>query len=402
MSRFQVSNLATFNGAENFIERRGLDKFGVGVLVVAAVVALFGDSAITRLSAGYLVAFMFFLSISLGAMFFVILHHLVGSTWSVAIRRVAELLMAPITLLGVLSLPILVPLLLGGAELYSWNNAELRVTDPLVAGKTPYLNAPFFVLRCMFYFAAWAGIAAYFSRLSRRQDEVPGPELTERMRRSSGPAMLAFAATVNFAAFDLLMSLDSHWFSSIFGIYFFAGCAVAIFATLRIVLFIAQRYGRMCTEVTVEHYHDLGKLLFGFTCFWGYIAFSQYILIWYANIPEETFWYAARQKGVWAAISLALILGHFVLPFFGMMSRKVRRNRTVLVGWACVLLAMHWVDLIWLVLPSVKVEPGIVQLLCFIGLGSLWIATVLREMASSRLVPLGDPSLPDSIRFHAE
>ena len=402
MSRFQVSKLATFNGAEDFIERRGLDKFGVGVLVVAAVIALFGDSAITRFSAGYLVAFMFFLSISLGAMFFVILHYLVGSTWSVAIRRVAELLMAPITLLGVLSLPILVPLLLGGAELYSWNNAELRVTDPLVAGKTPYLNAPFFVLRCMIYFAAWAGISAYFSRLSRRQDEVPGPELTERMRRSSGPAMLAFAVTVNFAAFDLLMSLDPHWFSSIFGIYFFAGCAVAIFAALPIVLFVAQRYGRMCTEVTVEHYHDLGKLLFGFTCFWGYIAFSQYILIWYANIPEETFWYAARQEGVWAAISLALILGHFVLPFFGMMSRKVRRNRTVLVGWACVLLLMHWVDLIWLVLPSVKVGPGIVQLLCFIGLGSLWVATVLREMIASRLVPLGDPSLPDSIRFHAE
>ena len=402
MSRFQVSKLATFNGAEDFIERRGLDKFGVGVLIVAAVIALFGDSAITRFSAGYLVAFMFFLSISLGAMFFVILHYLVGSTWSVAIRRVAELLMAPITLLGVLSLPILVPLLLGGAELYSWNNAELRVTDPLVAGKTPYLNAPFFVLRCMIYFAAWAGISAYFSRLSRRQDEVPGPELTERMRRSSGPAMLAFAVTVNFAAFDLLMSLDPHWFSSIFGIYFFAGCAVAIFAALPIVLFVAQRYGRMCTEVTVEHYHDLGKLLFGFTCFWGYIAFSQYILIWYANIPEETFWYAARQEGVWAAISLALILGHFVLPFFGMMSRKVRRNRTVLVGWACVLLLMHWVDLIWLVLPSVKVGPGIVQLLCFIGLGSLWVATVLREMIASRLVPLGDPSLPDSIRFHAE
>jgi len=399
------SQPATAGIVDFLVERRGLEKAGIGFLVIATVIAFFEDSPLGKLSAAYLVAFMFFLSISLGAMFFVVLQHLVGAEWSVAIRRIAEILMAPIGLLGVLSLPILVPLLLGSSYPYWWNNALLRVDDYIVSKKTPYLEATFFVFRCMIYFGVWKIISSYFSRLSRLQDGSPRADLTEQMQRKSAPSMLCFAITVNFAAFDFLMSVDPHWFSSIFGVYYFAGCAVALFATLPIFLFIAQRSGRLGSEVTVEHYHDLGKLLFGFTAFWGYIAFSQYVLIWYANIPEETVWYGARQKGIWMVVSLLLIVGHFVLPFFGLMSRKVRRNRPALLGWACFLLLMHWIDLIWLVLPSVpgaKTGVGLVDLLCLLGLGGLWSASVLRESYAAQLIPIGDPALPESIRFHAE
>ena len=183
------------------------------------------------------------------------------------------------------------------------------------------------MLRGIGYFAVWILIARYFWRSSLGQDLTHDPVPTEKMRKFSGPAMLAFALTINFAAFDWLMSLDPHWFSTIFGIYFFAGCAVAIFAALPIFAAILQWSGYVTREISDDHYHDMGKLLFGFMMFWAYIAFSQYLLIWYANIPEETFWFLLRQRGGWQFVGLLLIFGHFVLPFFGLMTRSARRSR---------------------------------------------------------------------------
>ena len=215
--------------------------------------------------------------------------------------------------------------------------------------------------------------------------------------------MIAFAATVNFATFDWLMSLDPHWFSTIFGIYFFAGAVVAVFATLTLVSALLQRFGYLDRAITVEHYHDLGKLLFGFMFFWAYIAFSQFLLIWYANIPEETVWYLHRQQHGWQYVGILLIAGHFLLPFFGLMSRSARRNQSVLVFWSVFLLAMHWVDLYWLVIPTVspeRVSLGAMELLTLLGIGAIWVGAFAGKLEGTALVPTGDPHLGESLAFH--
>jgi hypothetical protein len=279
----------------------------------------------------------------------------------------------------------------------------VRRSDPLIQGKVAYLNAPFFAIRCVLYLSAWILLARFYLRNSLRQDTTADPSLTAQMRRWSGPSLILFALTVNFAAFDWLMSLDAHWFSTIFGVYYFAGCAVAIFAALPLAVVWLQRNGYLAPQVTTEHYHDLAKLLFGFIFFWAYIAFSQYLLIWYANIPEETGWFYVRQHGGWQYVSLLLIFGHFLIPFLGLMSRSVRRHRPTLVFWCVFMLAMHWIDLFWLVMPTASPDsavPAATDILCLLGVGALWLASVLRVAPSVRLLPTGDPHLQDSLAFH--
>lgn len=215
--------------------------------------------------------------------------------------------------------------------------------------------------------------------------------------------MLAFAISVNFAAFDLLMSLDPHWFSTIYGIYFFSGCVVASLAALTLLVVFLQSHGMLRREVTIEHFHDLGKLLFGFVFFWGYIAFSQYLLIWYANIPEETGWYAVRQQHGWQFIGLSLLVGHLILPFCGLMSRAARRNRQALVVWSAFLLVMHAIDLYWLIVPTVSpanARPSLFDGLCLLGVTLIWLSVTLKALGKYRLLSSGDPYLEHSIAFH--
>ena len=363
-------------------------------LVVGLVMSVAGDF-VPRFAHAYLLGVTFCLSISLGALFFVILQHLTNAKWSVTSRRIAELLAAPIPVLGVLFVPVLISLFAGSHALYHWNDAEAVAHDVLLQHKTPFLNAPFFAIRCVLYFAAWSVMSAFFLRNSVALDSGRHDSL-QRMRRYSGPAMLVYALTVNFAAFDLLMSLDPHWFSTIYGVYFFGGSAVAFFAALPLLVMFVQSKGVLKEAVTVEHFHDFGKLLFGFVFFWAYIAFSQYLLIWYANIPEETGWFSVRQNNGWQFVSLSLLVAHFALPFAGLMSRGVRRSRTLLAGWCVFLLVFHAVDLYWLIMPSVSPEtatPSWVDLLCLVGVTSIWVGVLLRALLKHNLLSTGDPNL---------
>jgi hypothetical protein len=223
------------------------------------------------------------------------------------------------------------------------------------------------------------------------------------MQKWSGPAMIVFALTVCFASFDWLMSLDPHWFSTIYGVYFFTGAVVGFLAFVTLASLLLERVGVLAGVVTVEHYHDLGKLLFAFVFFWAYIAFSQYLLIWYANIPEETGWYLVRQNGGWQWVSLLLLFGHFVLPFLGLISRHAKRHRSVLAGWALWMLLMHWIDLYWLVMPSdapQRVPLPVGEILVFVGIGSLYLSLLIRIASRGSLVPTADPRLDESLAFH--
>ncbi len=267
---------------------------GVG-LAAAAVIGLASDHGGERFFHSFLVSFCFFLSLSLGALFFVILQHLTRSGWSVVVRRLAEGIAANLFWLAGMAVLVVI----GMGKLYHWTHADVVAADALLQGKSAYLNPTFFVVRMAIYFGVWVLLARFFLTSSIRQDQSGDVSLTHRMQRFSAPAMLLYGVTVTFAAFDLLMSLDPHWFSTIFGVYYFSGCVVGFFALLTLVVFAVQRSGRLTKAITVEHYHDLGKLIFAFVVFWAYIAFSQYMLIWYANIPEETAWMLAYQVSMY-------------------------------------------------------------------------------------------------------
>lgn len=374
--------------------------------LVMAVVGLGGSLALGfaseearhQLWHSWLVGALFALSIALGGLFFVLIHHSTQAGWSVVVRRIAEHAMATLPFLALL----FVPLLFGMGDLFHWSHADLVKQDHLLAHKEPYLNVTFFVIRTAFYFAVWCAMAIWFSRLSRRQDETGDHELTRRMRRASPPGLLLFALTVTFFSFDWLMSLNPHWYSTIFGLYFFAGSAMAFFAFLALATIAARRAGLLVEVVSAEHQHDIGKLLFTFVAFWTYMAFSQYLLIWYANLPEETVFFAQRFTGSWFKASVGLALGHFVIPFFLLLPRTVKRNARALAAAAVWLLAMQLLDLYWLVMPNLHpagMDPSLLDAAALIGCCGVFLAAFGGALRRRALVPLRDPRLPESLTF---
>lgn len=355
-----------------------------------------------RAMLSYLVAFCYFLSVMLGGLFFVLINHVTRAGWSVVVRRFAEAVAANAPLMGILVLPIVVPILMGKDLLYEWTHLTHVQGDALLTGKQPYLNVPFFTIRMVVYFAVWSLMGTWFFRQSVRQDESADPELTVRMQSASAPGLFAFAITLTFAAFDLLMSLEPHWFSTMWGVYYFAGSVLCFLATLPLMTAFAQRAGALKGLVTVEHYHDMGKLVFAFIVFWAYIAFSQYMLIWYANIPEETIWFLERQTGQWAAFSWFLFLGHFIVPFLALISRIPKRRKATLLIGACWMLLMHWVDLYYLIMPHAsegQVPLSLLDLTAWLGVGGLFVAATATRLRGRSLVPKGDPRLAESLAF---
>ena len=283
--------------------------------------------------------------------------------------------------------------------------------DSLIAKKEPYLNAPFFVGRQIFYFVLWFFMARYFYKRSVAQDRASDNAPMAPLRWWSGPAMLVFALSINFASMDWLMTLNPTWYSTILGVYFFAGCAISIFASLAILIWFLQSRGVLTSSITAEHRHDVGKLLFGFVFFWGYISFSQFLLIWYAAIPEEFQWYAARQidpslTGISRATALLFVF-HLIIPFLGVMSRFVRRQKTLLAGWGVYMLVMHWFDLYYIIAPQSVIEGDwqvtafdlVVTLAITAGMACLYVATLLWIAAGNWLIPVRDPRLELSLNF---
>ncbi len=377
----------------------GLLGGGVGLLSLGLAL---GWSNRTVLSASYLVSFCFFLSISLGALFFVALQHTVHAGWSVTTRRLAEILAANTVLMLVLFLPILLPVLGGTSVLYEWTDAQAVAESELLQHKAPYLNGPFFGFRALLYFAVWITAARFFLNRSTQQDASGDPEITRRMEKAAPPILVLFGLTITFAAFDWMMSIDPEWFSTIYGLYYFSGAAVGCFAVLILVALGLQRAGRLTQAISVEHYHDLGKLLLGFVFFWGYMAFSQYMLIWYANIPEESVWYLARQSGQWGWFSLGLLFGHLLIPFVGLLSREVKRRTCLLGAWAAWILLFHWIDMYWLVVPTFshnEVPLGLMDVCLAVGMGLLFVAGLLNTARGRALVPVKDPRLDESLAF---
>lgn len=375
--------------------RFGITALGAGVLgVILSVIGAFTDTQ--TFFASWLTAFAFWTTIVLGALFFVMLHHATGAVWSVVTRRAAEAMSMTMPML----LLCFIPLLFGLHDLFHWTHAEEVAGDHLLQWKSPYLNTTFFIIRAVVYFAAWIGLAWALNRISLAQDRDQDPAHTLTLRKLSAGGLFLFAFTLTFAAFDWLMSLEPHWYSTIFGVYVFSGGFLTALAV--IVLFFQYLRGSniLTDEVTIDHYHDYGRMIFAFTVFWAYIGGSQYYLIWYANLPEETMWYLARWEDGWYVVSLLLIFGHFMIPFVTLLFFRLKRNLTVLRFIAVLLVVMHFVDMFWLVMPTFS-DGGVhfswMHLTSVIGIGGLVLWLFWTRYTAHRAIPVYDPKLEDSI-----
>jgi hypothetical protein len=346
----------------------------------------------------YLTAFAFVVSIAVGGLFWVMLHHVTGAGWSVVVRRFMEHFARALPWMAILFLP----LVWGTTWLYAWSDASRCASDPIWLAKRGWLNVPFFWVRSAVYLSAWAVLGPWLARLSARQDETADPALTLRMRAISAPGMIVLGVTTTFAAFDWLMSLDYRWYSSIFGVYFWIDSILGSLAALILVVVGFRSAGLLGRTVTAEHLHDLGKLLLAFTIFWAYIAFSQYLLIWYANQPEETTWFLVRRSEGWNSLNWFLLFGHFVAPFALLLSRAVKRSPLLLGSVAAWILVADYLDFYWLVMPTLHVEgprPHWLDLTTLVAVVSVFAAIVARACMRHPLIPVGDPQLAESLVF---
>jgi hypothetical protein len=374
--------------------------------LIGAVLAVLGAVACAILGPGnpkqfyfsWLVSFLFFMSLALGALFFVLIQYAAQGGWGIVVRRIGETIFATIPVMAAL----FVPVVLGLHDLYEWSHAGAAEHDALLRWKAPYLNTTFFLIRALVFFGSWSGIAILYYRGSRGQDVTGDPAVSARLRRLAGPAIIILALTQTFASIDWIMSLTPHWYSTMFGVYFFAGSFVGFIALLSVVVVAMRAPGLLETIITAEHLHDIGKFLFAFTAFWAYISFSQFFLMWYGNMPEETIWYKARMEGSWMTVSILLMAGHFGVPFLYLMGRSVKRRGATLAAGGAWLLAMHYLDLYWQVMPTLHpggLRPSVLDVAAFVTVGGCFLAAAALLMRRQALVPIRDPRLAESLAF---
>jgi len=374
-----------------------LDRVGLIVLAVGVVfVVLAFAFQPVRASFGAVILYLMMVSIAVGSLFLVALEYISGATWSVPMRRANEFLagLTPFLILLVL------PLLLHIPDLFHWSHRSALAADELLRSKAPYLNVSFFVIRTLVVLAIWSAFAALFVKNSTTQDVSRDPALTKRNVALSAGFLPVFAITLTVTAMDWGMSLEPHWFSTIYGVYYFSGSVIAALAAGTLVILALQRNGSL-PELRPDHYYSLGALMFGFVNFWAYIAFSQFMLIWYANLPEETGWFMARWSNGWQYVSILLIVVHFLVPYFALLSQESKMNPGRLRIIAIWLLAAHALDLYWLVMPTfaVGITMGWVEIgFPFVGVG---MTLLLLSWKSKRynVVPIGDPKLQRGLDF---
>jgi hypothetical protein len=370
----------------------------VGALALAA--CLFGAiQSPAQFFQSYLLGFLFWFGIAIGCLGLVMLHHLVAGGWGFVIQRLLEA--------GSRTLPLMlllfVPLYLGMQELYLWARPEAVSGDELLQHKSVYLNAPFFGLRALGYFAVWMIFAFFLNKWSATQDRTADPSLTRRIERISGPGLVALVLTISFAAIDWVMSLDPHWFSTIFGVLFVVGQGLSTLAFAIIVVNVLAKHKPLSEVISARQFHDLGTLMFAFVMLWAYVAFSQFLIIWSGNLPEEIPWYLHRLHGGWQVLAIALLVFHFALPFVLLLSRRTKRKAEILAKVAIAMIAARFVDLFWIVVPNFHSHAFSIHwmdLLAPIGMGGIWIAVFVWQLQGRALLPLHDPRLKEA--FHQE
>ena len=338
----------------------------------------------------YLSAYIFWIGIPVGALALLMLHHLVGGRWGFMIQRVLEAAIQTLPLMALL----FIPLLFGLADLYPWAQTEVVAADPLLQQKAAYLNIPFFIARAVAYFAVWIVLGRLLVTWSLQQDRSADDTLTLRLQRLSGPGLVLYGLTVSFAVIDWIMSLEPKWYSTIFGMIFMVSFGLAAMALAILATRFLESEKPLAQVVSPDRWHDLGNLLLALVMFWAYLNFSQFLLIWSENLAEEIPWYLHRIGGGWEWVAVALILFQFALPFILLLSRNAKRDSRTLAAVAAAILFMHWLDILWMVVPSfypARFHFHWLDIAAPVAIGGLWLAAFIGYLKARSLLPLHDP-----------
>lgn len=372
--------------------------FGLAALGLAGTFATVGTNR-EHIMFAWLFAFMTALSIPLGCLAFVMIQHVVRAGWSAVVRRVAENTAMVLPLFALAFIPVVI----GMHDIFPWTHEPL---DHVLNKKAPYLNQTFFLVRAGGYFLVWTLLAWALHSRSVALDRGRDARIVRSLWKISTLGIPLYALSQSFAAFDWLMSLQPHWYSTMFGVYYFAGSMLGAYAFMTLILMRLQASGLIKEAVTVEHYHDMGKFIFGHTVFWAYIAFSQFMLIWYGGMPEETEFFIHRLHHGWEGISYAMPITHFFLPFFFLLSRHIKRSKTALAAGAVYTLIVHAIDIWWLVMPNVGAHGGSpehmgqlvwIDIAALIGAFGILLGGLGIFMNRSKLLAAGDPRLQESL-----
>jgi hypothetical protein len=394
---------------DNTIKNPGSLKISSGAQTLIYVAILLGAVATIggilvdskRGWSSFLMNHFYFMSLAIGGLFITAIQHLTGAMWSAPIRRIAESFTAylPFVLVGFAGVAF------GAHHIFEWTHPEFVKGDAILEHKAGYLNLTFFIVRNVIAIFIWIFFAKKMVGNSVAQDDDGNISHTNKNRVLAPIFLALFAITFTMSAFDLIMSLDPHWFSTMFGVYCFAGSFYSSLALTAIIAVLLRRAGYLTHIVNENHLHDLGKFMFAFTVFWAYIAFCQFMLIWYANMPEETFYFMNRFKGNWAGFSVFLLAGKFLVPFFGLLTRQAKRSETRLLYVGFFMLIAQWIDLVWLVQPQVQPEgynfKGLwIDLGAFIGLGGVFVLFLTRFLSRNSVVAIRDPKLVEAVFHH--
>lgn len=366
----------------------------VGVIAAAVCIvdAFFSPVQFFR---SYLFAFIFWIGFPLGGMAIVMMNHLTGGNWGLPIRRALEAASRTLPLMLVLFIPIF----FGMRLLYSWAQPAAVRADPVLQYKHFYMNDWFFIVRTIFYFAVWILFAYLLNRWSAQQDETGERRIATRLESFSGPGLVVYGLLITFGCVDWVMSLDSHWYSTIYGLLFMV---VQGLAALSFGVYVARRlsdYEPIASYVNPGRFQDLGNLLLTFVILWAYLAFSQFLIIWSGNVKTEIPWYLVRARGGWAALALFLIVFHFFVPFLLLLWRDVKRRMRTIAGVAVGLMFVTLVDVYWLVAPAFQPNHPSVHLLDFCAptaIGGIWIAGFCYELKRRPLLPIHDPDFAEA------
>lgn len=372
----------------------GFAILGIGLVVV--IVSFFVDH--TRAAFNNLIMLMFLTSVGVGGLFLIALEYIAGAVWSTPFRRVIEIITGIVILLPVIAVPVYLNL----HDLFHWTHEEVVQGDYSLESKSGYLNVSFFTIRVVVFFALWILFYLLLRKNSLSQDVTGDQLLTKKNIRLSAVFMPVFAVTITFSSIDWIMSLEPHWFSTIFGVYYFSGTVLAALAAGTLAIIMLNEKGYLTKGLVKDHYYSLGALLFAFTNFWAYIAFSQFLLIWYANLPEETFWFLQKWEGSWMIISVGLIFVHFIVPYFGLLSQPSKMDPKRLKLMSIWILFAHWYDLYWLVMPTFSKEEAVFGWMevafPILTVGIVILAFVIISRKKN-LIPVGDPKLKRGLDF---
>jgi len=350
----------------------------------------------TQFYQSYLMGYMFCLGLTLGCLALGMVHQLSGGAWGVVLRRpigAASRVMPVLTAM-------FVPILVGMGHLYSWTHADIVARDEALQHKHLYLNVPFFVVRAVVYFGVWNGLAYFLNSWSLEQDRTGDPHIARRMQLMSAGGLVAYGLTITFASFDWLMSLEPDWYSTIYGVLIIGGQGLSALAFLILVLTWLSRRPPLDRIIVAAHFHDVGNLMLAFVMLWAYFAFSQYLIIWAGNLPEEIAWYLHRLQTGWRPVGVALVIFHFAVPFVLLLSRNVKRESGLLVRVAAGILVVRLIDLFWLIAPEFHVaglRVSWLDLLLPVSLFSIWLGCFVWQLRGRAILPVHDPEFDEAL-----